>query len=79
MLLSVGDVAALCPSPEGAIATGRERGMTVGQGVRFLVQVVAEGTPSLFNAIERLTCFEIGNKVAYSISSIDMIGSICYD
>ena len=27
-------VAALCPSPEGALATGRERGMTGGHGVR---------------------------------------------
>ena len=35
MLLTVSEVAALCPSPEGALATGRERGMTAGHGVRF--------------------------------------------
>ncbi len=34
-LLRVSNVAGLCPSPEGAIATGRERGMTGGHGVRF--------------------------------------------
>ncbi len=28
-------VTALCPSPEGATATGRERGLTEGDEVRF--------------------------------------------
>ena len=32
---TVSDVAALCPSPEGPLAIGRERGMTAGHGVRF--------------------------------------------
>ncbi len=43
VLLTVSELAALCPSPEGAIATGRERGMTAGHGERFCEQGVAEG------------------------------------
>ena len=43
MLRTVSNVAALCPSPEGALATGRERGMTAGHGVRFRARGVQRG------------------------------------
>ena len=43
VLLTVSEVAALCPSPEEAIATGRERGMTAGHGVRFCKRGVQRG------------------------------------
>ena len=70
---TVSNVAALCPSPEGALATGRERGMTAGHGVRFLERGVQSALR--FNSL--LALLTVNDLTPVAVAPTPLPGTRC--